>query len=70
MNKKFILEKIDEIKFESYKDTHPIIPIYSIVINQNTFAFVCYHYKVEWTETKIDFIKFFSYINNNFILVG
>ena len=70
MNKKFILEKIDEIKFERYKDTHPIIPIYSIVINQNTFAFVCYHYKVEWTETKIDFIKFFSYINNNFILVG
>ena len=70
MNKKFILEKIDEIKFETHKDTHPIIPICSIVINQNTFAFVCYHYIVEWTETKIDFIKFYSYINNNFILVG
>ena len=66
----FILNKINEIKLESFKITQNIIPSYSIVLNENSFATVFYHYKVEFTETKIDFIKFFSYINNNFILVG
>ena len=61
----FLLNKIIEIKFED-----PIISSKSISVNENTFAFVCYHYKVQWTETIIDFIKFYAYINNNFNLVG
>ena len=61
----FLLNKIIEINFE-----HPIILSKSISVKENTFAFVCYHYKVQWTETIIDFIKFYSYIKNNFILVG
>ena len=66
----FLLNKIIEIKFESYKNVHPIIPSESISVNENTFAFVCYYYKDESRGRIIDSIKFYSYINNNFILVG
>ena len=69
-NSIFILDKIKELKFETRNDTHPIIPKHSIKINEYTFAFVCYHYVVEWTETKIDFIKFYTCINDNFKCIG
>ena len=68
IQKNFILNKINELKFElEERNVYFIIPSYSIQVNDNTFAFVCYHYKVKFTETIIDFIKFYSYINNNFI---
>ena len=65
MKQNFMLTKINEIKFEVHKNTQWIRPLYSVIINKNTFAFVYYHY-----ETEKEFIKFFSYINNNFILIG
>ena len=65
----FLLNKISEIEFEAYKDVHPIIPSESILINENTFAFICYHYNVKCGGTIIDYINFYSYNNNNFILV-
>ena len=64
-NQNFILNKISEIKLESFKIKNSINPSYSIVFNENSFAILCYH-----SEDELDFIKFFSYINNNFILVG
>ena len=69
-NSIFILDKIKELEFETRNDTHPIIPEHSIKINENTFAFVCYHYVVKWTETKIDFIKFYTCINDDFRCIG
>ena len=66
----FILDKIKELEFETRNDTHPIIPEHSIKINENTFAFICYHYVVQWTETKIDFIKFYKCTNDDFRCIG
>ena len=63
-NSILILDKIKELEFEKRNDTHPIIPEHSIKINEKTFAFLCYHYVVKWTETKIDFIKFYTCIND------
>ena len=69
-NSILILDKIKELEFEKRNDTHPIIPEHSIKINENTFAFLCYHYVVKWTETKIDFIKFYTCINDDFRCIG
>ena len=69
-NSLFILDKIKELKFENRNDSYPIIPEHSININEYTFAFVCYHYVDEWSEKKIDSIKFYTYINDNFKCIG
>ena len=52
----FILDKIKELEFEKR-------------VNENTFAFECYHYVVEG-ERKIDFIKFYTCINDDFKCIG
>ena len=69
-NTLFILDQIKELEFEKRNDVHPIIPEHSIKINENTFAFVCYHYVVQFTETQIDYIKFYACINYNFNCIG
>ena len=71
MNINYLLEKkINQIKFESYKDIYHIMPFNTIEANKNTFALIFtnnYNFK---KENKIYFIQFFSYINDNFISVG
>lgn len=62
---KFPLEEITEIKLDFF-----LIPTLSRKVNEKTFAIISYHYIVEWTETQIDFIKFYSIINNNIVFVG
>ena len=62
---KFALEKIAEIKLDFF-----LSPTLSIKVNEKTFAIISYHYTVEWAETQIDFIKFYSIINNNIAFVG
>ena len=69
-NSLFILDKIKELQFENRNNSYPIIPEHSIKINDYTFAFVCYHYVDEWSERKIDSIKFYITINDNFKCIG
>ena len=69
-NSLFILDKIKELQFKNRNNSYPIIPEHSIKINDYTFAFVCYHYVDEWSEKKIDSIKFYTYINDNFKCIG
>ena len=65
IEQKLALEEITEMKLDFFLLTSP-----SIKVNKNTFAIITYHYIVEWTETQLDFIKFYSIINNNFAFVG
>ena len=64
-NQKFILEEISQIHLDMSLETSKLIKI-----NENTFAFTSYHYVEEFSESQIDYIHFYSVINNNFNSVG
>ena len=46
------------------------MPTYSKNVNEKNFAIITYHYIVKFTDEQIDFITFYSIINNNIVFVG
>ena len=64
--KNFILNKINEMQFKKFRENYQIIPSHSIKVNENTFALFCFSLE----NANIKYIIFFSYICDNFILVG